>query len=205
MAVGDRPTGAEEHEYGIWITVVPEAASGPVGRSHTVTATPHYQEGPGLFITFEVIAGPNAGASSAQGGCQPATCYSDFQSSVSWSYSGRRPGTDVIEACATSGQSFPREIFDCERVTMTWVDGGFPLGGNIADQARENRERVAAAAQPPAVTAPGTGTGIVTPPRTGDGGLASPRDSAEAPLAAMAAAIAVGGLAGATVLRRRGS
>jgi hypothetical protein len=221
-AVLDAPASDAEEPY---FLVTPEHATGPVGRDHTVTATPirgaenntsennveHIYVG--FAFLFEIIAGPNAGLNSENGGqCNPSDCEGGFNEvihPVSWTYSGRRPGTDVIRVCAseevTIGVSNQEEA-QCVLVTKTWVDGGFPLGGNIADQARENRERVAAAAQAqaPSVTAPSTGTGVVTPPRTGDGGLASPRGAAEAPLAALAAAIALGALGGATVLRRSG-
>jgi hypothetical protein len=213
--------GAIEEEP--YFLVTPEHATGPVGRDHTITATPIREEREtqslevdnheyvGFIFFFEIIAGPNAGLNSENGGqCRPSDCEGGFNEvihPVSWTYSGRRPGTDVIRVCGEVpvGTESSREETQCVLVTKTWVDGGFPLGGNIADQARENRERVAAAAQAPAVTAPATGTGIVTPPSTGDAGLSSSRGSAEAWLPATAAAIGLAAVGGAGALRRRAS
>jgi hypothetical protein len=187
--------------------VVPEVASGPVGRGHVVTAIPtvDYKEYSGVFFVFEVVAGPNAGTSSAQGGCSPSNCASNFESPVSWTYNGRRPGTDVILVCATgirSESTYELEVDGdhelCETAVMTWFDGGFPLGGNISAQAAENRARVAAAAQP-AVTVPSTGTGIVTPPNTGDAGLAASTEPGRASYAIAGMGIFV--LAGLATLR----
>ena len=199
--------------------VSPASASGPVLRNHTITATPIYdsKEYEGAVFLFEVISGPNEGQSSEKGGCVPVDCVAgmagDSVKPVSWTYGGgTRPGTDVIAVCLEEEVRGSEVIvidgddhdgLECVLVTKTWVDGGLPIGSNISSQAAENRARVAAAAQPAAVTAPRTGTGIVTPPNTGDAGLASSSSSSWTLFAIGGlAAFALAGLASLRFARR---
>jgi hypothetical protein len=106
----------------VGITLAPGSASNPVGTTHTVTATLKDQLGtaqPGVLVTFSVETGPNA---AATGTCNPATCLSDSNGQVTFTYTGSGgPGTDEIIACFTSGTP-PTE--QCSQtVTKEWTTG----------------------------------------------------------------------------------
>jgi hypothetical protein len=206
--------------------VEPAAAAALVGGDHTVTAIPTIEQAAGqtqqlqgelyvgIYFRFEVIAGPNFGSSSLDGGCEPSNCeggINEIVHDVSWSYHDfGGAGTDVIEVCGlASAEVQPVVVLDgdfegavCHQVIMTWVPrprGSLPAAilPALAQTAKENRERAAAAAQPaPTVSPPSTGTGIL-PPNTGDAGLKAAGSQAAATLyatAALGAALALGGM-----------
>jgi hypothetical protein len=104
----------------VGITIEPLTDENVIGEDHTVTATltdlldnPQ----PGILVTFEVVSGPNAGAS---GTCSPnADCTTAASGQVSFTYSGTGGvGTDEIVAC------FINEAMEeiCSQVaTKDWV------------------------------------------------------------------------------------
>jgi hypothetical protein len=106
----------------------PETATNPVGTDHTVTTTFFIDDGEvgeGLFVTFKVISGPNAGKESIpnSGECTPNDdCTTDANGQVSWTYSSVIPGTDIIVATATVNVpdegTFPLESDQVEKI---WV------------------------------------------------------------------------------------
>ena len=86
----------------------PETATNPIGTDHTVTTTffidpEKSMVEEGLFVTFKVISGPNAGKESIpnSGECTPNNdCTTDVNGQVSWTYSSLIQGTDTIVATA---------------------------------------------------------------------------------------------------------
>jgi hypothetical protein len=84
----------------VGISLAPQQATNAVGASHTVTATVTDQSGaprPNVLVTFQVT-GANAGAS---GTCNPASCQTDANGQVSFTYLGSTVGPDSITACFT--------------------------------------------------------------------------------------------------------
>ncbi len=84
----------------VGIALAPQDATNDVGTSHTVTATVTDQGGDpqqGVLVTF-TVAGDNAGAS---GTCNPASCESDSNGEVAFTYTGNNAGEDQITACFT--------------------------------------------------------------------------------------------------------
>ena len=73
--------------------------TGPVSSPHTVTAQVRAANNvpvPGATLNFSVLSGPNVGAS---GVCSPASCVSDANGDVTFTYNGGpNTGTDVIRA-----------------------------------------------------------------------------------------------------------
>lgn len=178
ISPGSLPRAAAQDEYLVTISLAPLEGEGLVGGMHTVTATVDEIRGTGeLTIEFEIIDGPNQGLTSKQ--CVPSCVVfgsPDHIATLNWTYTSNGiPGTDSIIACAVEEEG-DRGV--CSNVvTMTWVRprvGAFPapVAAAAGESADRNRARAAATAPaPPSVTAPSTGTGIVTPPNTGDGGL----------------------------------
>jgi hypothetical protein len=83
------------------LTLASTAGAGTVGQSQTITATLKDGNGtplPGIPVTFQVTAGPNAGAS---GTTSPANDRTDTNGQVAFTYVGSRAGTDTIVATAT--------------------------------------------------------------------------------------------------------
>jgi len=88
------------------INLSPTTATADIGTDHTVTATVDSDgiPAPGVLVTFEVNSGPNAGKVSNpnNGECSPNDdCTTDENGQVSWTYSSRFPGTDIIAASYT--------------------------------------------------------------------------------------------------------
>lgn len=84
----------------VGISLTPQQATNPVGTPHTVTATVTDQAGnprPNVLVTFQV-SGANAGAS---GTCNPASCETDANGQVTFTYTGTAAGQDSITACFT--------------------------------------------------------------------------------------------------------
>ncbi len=83
------------------LTLTPAADTNEPGQDHTVTAT-LTKDGspePGVKLAFDVVAGPNQDQSSTGGGCQPATCDTDGNGQVTWTYtSNNQEGQDTIVA-----------------------------------------------------------------------------------------------------------
>jgi hypothetical protein len=165
---------------------------------------------PGGYINTLVCLPPSAAGQSVQLRWRRTT--DNSVADVGWRVDTIRVLNDSLTCAAPTPTPTPTSqppatqtpIAERERQNVGGAAGA--IGAAVSQQAKENRERAAAPAPQPTVAPPRTGTGIsVSPPRTGDAGLASPPGATKAPLAAMAAAIALGGLAGATVLRRRGS
>lgn len=79
------------------ITLDPPTATNPVGTDHTVTATVRDSAGallPGVLVGFEVISGPNTGATG--------TATTDANGEAEFTYTGSGgDGTDVIRASFT--------------------------------------------------------------------------------------------------------
>lgn len=103
------------------LSLTPSTATNPVGTTHAVTATLTDSSGSsvsGALIGFEVIAGPNAGAS---GTCSPADCRTDAAGVVTFTYLGAGgPGVDSIQAFADengSGAADPGEPQDTAQKT----------------------------------------------------------------------------------------
>lgn len=87
----------------VGINLTPMSAVNEVGQDHTVTANLSELSGtpkPGIVVTFEVLSGPNAGAS---GTCSAnSDCTTDASGNVSFTYAGTAgEGTDEIRACFT--------------------------------------------------------------------------------------------------------
>lgn len=105
------------------ISLNPETATNPVGTTHTVTATIEDISGnvyPDVLVTFEVVAGPNTGAS---GVCSAnADCTTDTNGNVSFTYASNGViGTDTIQASYVDDQgvtNFSRDVF------KEWLTGG---------------------------------------------------------------------------------
>jgi len=104
----------------VGISISPESAENPVGTDHTVTATlldllGNPQEGE--EVTFEVVSGPNAGAS---GTCAVnSDCTTDADGEVSWTYSSNGvAGTDVIIA---SFMNDAGQEIQSQNAEKTWV------------------------------------------------------------------------------------
>ena len=87
------------------ITLSPATATNPAGTSHTVTATVKDANNVpqvGVPVTFVILSGPNAGAS---GTCVPATCQTDSNGQVTFTYtSNGNAGTDIIDASFVDAQ-----------------------------------------------------------------------------------------------------
>jgi Bacterial Ig-like domain (group 1) len=82
----------------------PTTATNPVGTAHTVTATVTEPDGTpraGQHVDF-VVTGVNAGAT---GTCAPASCDTDANGQVTFTYTGITPGDDTINASITIGGS----------------------------------------------------------------------------------------------------
>ena len=86
------------------IVLDPTTATNPVGTTHAVTATVTNPDGTprsGQHVDF-VVTGANAGAS---GTCAPASCDTDANGLVAFTYTGSSPGDDTINASITVGGS----------------------------------------------------------------------------------------------------
>lgn len=86
------------------IDLTPTTATNPVGTSHTVTATVTNTDGTprsGQAVDF-VVTGANAGVS---GTCAPASCDTDANGQVTFTYTGTVVGDDTINASITFGGS----------------------------------------------------------------------------------------------------
>jgi len=77
----------------------PQTDTNPVNTPHTVTAFVQATGGapiPGATVGFNVLSGPNAGAT---GVCNPASCISPVSGLVTWTYmGGPNVGHDTIQA-----------------------------------------------------------------------------------------------------------
>lgn len=103
------------------IALTPSTDENEVGTSHTVTAT--ITSGgnpvPNELVSLSVTAGPNTGAS---GTCVPATCISDSNGQVTWTYTGSGGvGTDTIQACFDDNGTQK-----CDAASKTWIDTNDP-------------------------------------------------------------------------------
>ncbi len=81
------------------LSLAPTAATNQPGSDHTVVATLEKDGAPepGVKLAFDVAGGPNSDKSSADGGCVPATCDTDANGQVSWTYrSNNQEGQDTI-------------------------------------------------------------------------------------------------------------
>jgi hypothetical protein len=86
------------------IVLDPTTATNPVGTTHAVTATVTNSDGTprsGQHVDV-VVTGANAGAS---GTCSPASCDTDANGLVTFTYTGSNPGDDTINASITVGGS----------------------------------------------------------------------------------------------------
>ena len=96
------------------ITLAPLTAQNPVGTQHTVTATVQDGNGgalPGTNVSFQVIAGPNAGKNGVS--------TSNVNGQAQWTYTGDGGlGTDQIQASFVNGQS---QTVQSNIVTKVWV------------------------------------------------------------------------------------
>jgi len=107
------------------ITLTPAQATNPVNTPHTVTATVEDSgqlAQSGVEVTFEVVSGPNLGAS---GVCSASTeCLTDANGEVSFTYTGSGgTGTDLIRGCfANEGEGQTCS----EPVSKEWVIGQCP-------------------------------------------------------------------------------
>ena len=109
----------------------PDFDVNPVGTNHTVTATVTGTAGPGFPIdvpvpaapvNFEIVGGPNTGASGVCG-VNP-DCNTDINGQVSWTYAGSAGvGIDTIEASTPDELGFP-SIGD--HVNKEWIASGPP-------------------------------------------------------------------------------
>jgi len=101
------------------IVLDPATATNDVGTGHTVTATVS-GFGSGQQVTFEVISGPNTGAS---GTCSPdANCLTDSNEEVSFTYTGAGgAGQDMIEACVELLGAIEVQQLPCDTATKDWV------------------------------------------------------------------------------------
>jgi hypothetical protein len=90
----------------------PKTAVNVVGTSHTVTATISDDTGgiAGILVNFEVVSGPNAGATGS------ATTDSSGQASFTYSGNGG-PGIDHIRACFADDQGNTV----CDDAEKTWL------------------------------------------------------------------------------------
>lgn len=89
------------------ISVSPLDATNPVGTSHTVTANVHDSSGAppveGQHVDF-TVSGVNSGAT---GTCVPASCESDANGDVAFTYTDTNgPGDDTIKASFTDARGF---------------------------------------------------------------------------------------------------
>lgn len=84
------------------VTLNPPTATNPVGTTHTVTATVSREGVPqaDVLVTF-TVSGANAGAT---GVCVPATCRTDANGQVSFTYTGTNAGNDTITASFVDAQ-----------------------------------------------------------------------------------------------------
>ncbi len=92
------------------LTLTPAAATNEPGSDHTVTAT-LTKDGspePGVKLAFDIAGGPNSDQSSAGGGCVPATCDTDANGQVTWTYiSNNQEGQDTIVAVVPGDNTVP--------------------------------------------------------------------------------------------------
>ena len=109
-----------------FINLSPNTATNYLLTDHTVTAAINIDgiPEPGVFVTFEVISGPNAGLVSIpdNGECSPNDdCRTDADGEVSWTYTGgnRFPGTDMIVASFFSEIS--EMVEESNTVEKIWV------------------------------------------------------------------------------------
>ena len=97
----------------VGITLTQNTVSEFLGTTHTVTARLTDQLGEpmeGLEVTFDVIAGPNIGATGAR---NPTDGISDSAGQVEFTYSATRCGVDTIIAKFTmNGQCFTSQQLD---------------------------------------------------------------------------------------------
>ena len=100
------------------IALDPATATNDVGTDHTVTATVS-GIAPGALVTFEVISGPNTGASFT---CSVnADCTTDGSLQVSGTYTGDGGvGQDTIEACTAPVPTIVQEL-TCTTATKDWA------------------------------------------------------------------------------------
>jgi hypothetical protein len=92
--------GAFELATGPYVLLEPAVATEVVGTSHVVTATvldPDLRPLAGVPVTFQVTAGPDAGAT---GTTEPADGLTGANGRVAFTYSNHGPGTDVLVATA---------------------------------------------------------------------------------------------------------
>jgi uncharacterized repeat protein (TIGR01451 family) len=102
----------------VGVALSPQQATNPVGTSHTLTATVTDQAGnprPNVLVTF-TVTGANAGA---VGTCNPASCQTDANGQVTFTYTGTVTGQDGITACATP-PSGGTPVCSAQ-ATKTWV------------------------------------------------------------------------------------
>lgn len=121
----------------VGIALAPPTSSLEVGQSHTVTARLTDLLGlpqPGLFVTFHVTNGPNAGVT---GVCSPNTdCSTDAKGWTMFTYNGvGGVGVDTIKACFTNVANV--EVCSAEvhvewEITMSPIIHYYGLGDSIA-------------------------------------------------------------------------
>ena len=115
------------------IVLDPTTATNPVGTTHAVTATVTNSDGTprsGQHVDF-VVTGANAGAS---GTCTPASCDTDANGLVTFTYTGSNPGDDTINASITVGGSTQKAT-----ASKTWTVPTGPTSLVITPPPRRTR------------------------------------------------------------------
>jgi hypothetical protein len=106
------------------IDLSPLSATNSVLTDHTVTATVLSGGVPvsGVYVSFEVISGPNSGETSdpGSGECSPNDdCTTDGNGQVSWTYTSNVQGTDTIVASVGG-------LVESDPVEKIWVVAPIP-------------------------------------------------------------------------------
>jgi hypothetical protein len=182
------------------VQATPQTATNVINTDHTVTgtATDSFSGNPlvGFDMTFDVLTGPNAGASGAG--------VTDSNGQATFTYTGSGgPGDDSIEVCvffappARTGRPPVGQIppLGCDTVTKTWISPTPTASATPAPTATvvaaTTTPTASAVPSPTAVPAQLPGTG------SGDGGSSVPWV-----ILGVSALAALTVLAGATMLRR---
>ncbi len=115
------------------LSISPTADTNEPGADHEVTATLKKGGVPeaGVKLAFNVAGGPNSDKSSAGGGCKPATCDTDANGQVTWTYrSNNQEGQDTIVVVVPGDNSVPgatalktwTKTRDKNPITDNWPD-----------------------------------------------------------------------------------
>ena len=120
------------------LSVTPTTDTNPVGTPHTVTAkVTNPDDSPRQGVTVEfVVTGANAGAT---GTCDPASCVSDANGEVKFTYTGTSAGDDTISASievdgsrqtATAAKTWTATGGECSDGIDNDGDGKIDFGSN---------------------------------------------------------------------------